>query len=280
MKNKIYSLPISDEFINIGKYLNQFDEILITINNISYDRLNKIVEQCKHFGKKIHIVSELYKIIPKKIEIDQLDGLSTFEVQVIQNYKSYRHFKRISDIILTILFIIFILIICESRGPILFKSEVVGLNSRSFIWYKFRSMYVDNDDIKHRQLIKDMVTGKKRDGKKIVDDPRITKVGKFIRKFSIDELPQLLNVLKGDMSLVGPRPVLLYEYDLLEEWQKKRFEVIPGITGLWQVRGRNEVGFNDQHVLDLYYIENRSIWLDIEIFLNTIPVILSGRSGV
>jgi undecaprenyl-phosphate galactose phosphotransferase len=135
------------------------------------------------------------------------------------------------------------------------------------------------DDSVHRQMIKDMASGIKKDGKKLQNDDRITSVGKVLRKFSIDEFPQLISILQGNMSLVGPRPMAEYELRLLQDWQKTRFKVIPGITGPWQVLGRNDVGFNDQLVLDRYYVENQSLLLDFEILLKTIPVVLLGRGG-
>ena len=117
------------------------------------------------------------------------------------------------------------------------------------------------------------------DTRKLRDDQRITKVGRFLRKFSIDELPQLLNVIKGEMSLVGPRPNVPYEYEVMDDWQKKRQSVLPGMTGIWQIKGRDEVKYNDQVVLDLYYIEHRSLKLDLEIIFKTIPVVIFGRGG-
>ena len=116
--------------------------------------------------------------------------------------------------------------------------------------------------------------------RKLRGDIRITPLGRFLRKFSIDEFPQLWNVLKGQMSLVGPRPNVPYEYEIMDDWQKKRQSVLPGMTGIWQIRGRDEVKFNDQIVLDLYYIENMSLRLDIEIMLKTFPIVLFGKGGL
>jgi lipopolysaccharide/colanic/teichoic acid biosynthesis glycosyltransferase len=114
---------------------------------------------------------------------------------------------------------------------------------------------------------------------KIVNESRVTSVGRFLRKTSLDELPQLFNVLKGDMSLVGPRPCLPYEWDHYEEWHKRRLSVIPGCTGVWQVSGRSAVGFDDMVILDLYYIQNTSLFLDLQLIFKTIPVMVFGRGG-
>jgi len=140
-------------------------------------------------------------------------------------------------------------------------------------------MYHNCNPKPHKDKVKEMINGN-GNTKKLRGDSRITPIGKFLRKYSIDEFTQLWNVLKGDMSLVGPRPNVRYEYDLMENWQKKRQTVLPGMTGLWQVRGRDEVTFNDQVILDLYYIENRSLKLDLEILLKTIPAVIFGKGGV
>jgi len=171
----------------------------------------------------------------------------------------------------------------DSKGPVIFKQKRLGKDGKPFMFYKFRSMYTDVDDKIHREYLKNLIkngkaaeNGGKEGVYKIVDDPRITRVGRFIRKTSLDELPQLFNVLKGDMSLVGPRPGLPYEFEEYEEWHKERIKVLPGITGLWQVSGRNALTFEDMIVLDLYYIENMSPWFDLQIMLKTIPVLVFG----
>ena len=150
--------------------------------------------------------------------------------------------------------------------------------------YKFRSMATDCDSTVHKQYVTRLIKGEiKNDcnGSKVLkltDDNRITAIGKIIRKFSLDELPQLINVLKGDMSLVGPRPCLPYEFEAYEEWHKKRTAVRPGISGLWQVTGRSEVSFEEMILLDLYYVYNRNFWLDLSILFETVFVVI-GKKG-
>jgi exopolysaccharide biosynthesis polyprenyl glycosylphosphotransferase len=212
----------------------------------------------------------------------------------------FLHIKRIIDIAGSIvglvisspLFLIIpILIKMTSKGPVLFKQERLGQFGRKFIFLKFRSMRIDNDDSIHREYIKDLITQKsdrcKNDGEsdrknvyKIEGDPRITLIGKFLRKTSLDELPQFINVLKGEMSLVGPRPPIPYEYDDYKLWHMKRvIEVKPGITGLWQVEGRSSTAFDEMVRLDLKYIREWSLWLDIKIILKTPWVILTGKGA-
>jgi lipopolysaccharide/colanic/teichoic acid biosynthesis glycosyltransferase len=159
----------------------------------------------------------------------------------------------------------------------------VGKNGRQFTFYKFRSMLVGSDGNERRKdKLRDFISEAESEEKgstKIVDETRITRIGRFIRKTSIDELPQLLNVLKGDMSLVGPRPCLPYEWESYAGWHKRRLNVMPGCTGVWQVLGRSEVGFRDMVILDLFYAYNVSFHLDVWLVLKTIPVMLFGTGG-
>jgi lipopolysaccharide/colanic/teichoic acid biosynthesis glycosyltransferase len=168
-----------------------------------------------------------------------------------------------------------------SRGPALFRQERVGRGERRFRIYKFRTMRVDNSDAIHREYVTDMLSGHavpqgQETVYKLADDPRITRVGGFLRRTSLDELPQLLNVIGGSMSLIGPRPVLPWEAELFDPRYHARFAVKPGITGLWQVSGRNTLTMNEALELDVDYIERRSFRLDISILLRTIPAILDG----
>lgn len=171
--------------------------------------------------------------------------------------------------------LIAILIKCTSKGPVFFKQERIGEGGRAFTMYKFRSMYVNNDDTIHKKFIENFINNtdtveSKKGITKIVNDPRITRIGKVLRKTSFDELPQLFNVLIGDMSLVGPRPPLSYEVEQYDMWHKRRvLEAKPGITGLWQVTGRSRTKFDDMVRLDIRYIIQRSLWLDLKLLMKT-----------
>lgn len=163
-----------------------------------------------------------------------------------------------------------------SPGPVFFRQLRVGKNGRFFVSYKFRSMYVDAEDrfaeVKHLNEAKGPIF-------KIRNDPRITSVGRFLRRTSLDELPQIFNVLRGDMSVVGPRPPLMREVVRYRSWQVRRLTVKPGMTGLWQVSGRSELGFDEMMDLDLHYVDHWSIWLDMSLVLRTLPAVLSGRGA-
>jgi exopolysaccharide biosynthesis polyprenyl glycosylphosphotransferase len=178
-----------------------------------------------------------------------------------------------------------------SRGPIFFAQERLGKNGKPFQFYKFRTMYHKNDDSIHRRYSMNFINGMGNGGNgsnggnggspdpnvfKITRDPRVTPVGRFLRRTSLDELPQFMNILKGDMSLVGPRPPVWYELEHYQEWHKSRLAATPGLTGLWQVSGRSTVPFDEMVKLDLYYIENWSLSLDLKIVCKTIPVVFSG----
>ena len=170
----------------------------------------------------------------------------------------------------------------SSPGPVLFRQRRIGRNGRSFEMYKLRTMVANADPAIHRAYVSALMRGEAgQDGGlfKLASDPRITTVGRFLRRTSIDELPQLFNVVKGDMSLVGPRPPLPYEYELYDERARQRLSVLPGITGLWQVSGRSRLTFRQMIELDLAYVSQRSIWLDLTILLRTPAVLLTGSGA-
>ena len=193
------------------------------------------------------------------------------------------HIKRILDIIISITLLIvllpificiIILIKITSKETVFFEWNVIGKNGIPFTGYKYRTMVANADHLKVDLLGFNEMSGPVF---KIKNDPRITKLGKFLRKFSLDELPQLWSVLKGDMSLVGPRPAGPHEWNQYKQWHKRKLSVTPGITCLWQVNGRNKIYEFDEWIkLDLEYIDNWSLWLDIKILFKTIPVVLKG----
>jgi lipopolysaccharide/colanic/teichoic acid biosynthesis glycosyltransferase len=179
---------------------------------------------------------------------------------------------------LPVLIVVAFLVRLTSRGPVLFIQTRVGANGRTFGLLKFRSMYVGSDDAVHREYVTRLLRGQGSAAQglfKLADDPRITPLGRTLRRFSLDELPQLVNVLKGDMSLVGPRPSLPWEVMMFPTWARSRQTVRPGITGLWQVSGRNRLTMLAGLELDVEYVERRSLRLDLLILLKTVPVLLS-----
>lgn len=208
--------------------------------------------------------------------------------EVIENERSnilYEVIKRIIDIVASftglillspLILIVSILIKLESKGEVIFKQKRVGLNGKEFYMYKFRSMVINAEELKAELESQNEMSGPMF---KIKDDPRITKVGKFIRKTSIDELPQLINVIKGDMSLVGPRPSLPKEVKKFEPWMMERLEVKPGLTCIWQISGRNNIDFEDWMKLDIKYVRERSFKLDMKLILKTVLVLLGDKNA-
>ena len=208
----------------------------------------------------------------------------------------YLRVKRIIDLIFSILILIPLFIVIaifaaliriDSKGPIFFRQKRIGMNGVAFDIFKLRSMYVDSDDVFHRESIKHYINGAALNGKemtdnlyKLVDDPRVTRVGRFIRKYSIDELPQFINVLHGEMSLVGPRPPLPYEVEEYSPRDMIRLSGKPGLTGTWQVYGRSRVPFKKMVEMDIEYLQEQSILQDIKLIALTLPVMLQGRGGV
>ena len=168
-----------------------------------------------------------------------------------------------------------------SPGPVIYKMERLGQNGTTFNMYKFRTMVIDADE-KLNEILKidEKLRKEFNENYKLKSDPRIIKYGNLFRKFSIDEIPQLINILKGDMSLVGPRPIVKLELEKYEENKNTFLSVKPGLTGLWQISGRSELSYDDRIILDINYIENWSIWMDIEILLKTAKVILTGYGAV
>ncbi|WP_413463195.1 sugar transferase [Bacillus sp. B1-b2] len=208
------------------------------------------------------------------------------EELVVKEHKTYIFFKRTLDIIgsllglvvLSFLFLIIgILIKLEDRnGFIFFKQTRIGKNGKTFSMYKFRSMVSNAEELKAALLEKNEASGPVF---KMKQDPRITRIGKFIRKTSIDELPQLINVLKGDMSLVGPRPPLPQEVEAYSSYEMQRLMVVPGITCYWQVSGRSNISFEEWVELDLKYICQRNIWIDIKLILKTVLVLFGSKDA-
>jgi len=218
-----------------------------------------------------------------------MDRLSSrVSSQQISRAKAYdKHWsKRVMDYLIAIpalillsplLILVAIAIKLDSPGPVIFQQDRVGRYGKTFKMYKFRSMRNDINDSLHEEHIKAYANGKLdlTDGNKIIADPRVTRIGNLIRKTSIDELPQFFNVIKGDMSIIGPRPVPVYEVNEYNLWQSERLDAMPGITGLWQVVRRGKSSFEEQLRLDIRYIRNQSFLLNLKILVLTIPAIIS-----
>jgi exopolysaccharide biosynthesis polyprenyl glycosylphosphotransferase len=264
------------------------DLVIVTLPWRAQRRIIEIVRECHREDIAVRAIPDLFQLNMSQVHIEMLGGVPLMGIrQDIAINRTSMLFKRITDITVTLLLLPLLLplmaitalaIRIESPGPILFHQERVGFNGRHFKMYKFRSMIVNAEAMAEKFVTR---TEDDPEGKlaRKDDDPRITRVGHFIRRSSIDELPQFFNVLRGEMSLVGPRPALPEEVDLYKPWHRQRLHVRPGITGLWQVSGRADIPFEEKVLLDIYYIENWSLGIDFQILAQTAPQIVFGRGA-
>ena len=274
---------------------NAADEIIIANTHLSSSKVAEVLEFCRQNQIGFKMTPDLFLVRSSHVDIQPLAGVPIMEFKRTSLDGWGRIIKRLIDMVGSALLIIItsplmaisaLLVKLTSKGPILYRQERVGFD-RNFTFYKFRSMKAeecvgsDYGGAHAQKLFEKLSRKNEADGPvfKLKDDPRITGVGRFLRKTSLDELPQFFNVLLGDMSLIGPRPALPEEVEKYTKHQRLRLGVKPGMSGLWQVSGRSELAFDEWVKLDAYYIENWSLWLDFQIFLRTIWVILHGRGA-
>ncbi len=259
--------------------------VIFAVTDAPNSLIMDLVEKCELNKAEFKFVPRVLDIIESRVSSDEVIGVPLITVKEIKLYGLNAFMKRASDIIYSCFLLIFalplialisVLIKLDSQGSVFFVQRRVGVLGREFDMYKFRSMRSDAESERERLSDKNEADGLIF---KMKNDPRVTRVGKFLRKWSIDELPQIFNVLKGDMSFVGPRPPLPSEVKNYNSWHRKRLRIAPGITGLWQVSGRSDISFDDMVKLDIYYIESWSLWQDMKILLKTIPVVLFAKGA-
>ncbi len=280
----IEGIKVSGTLDDIPKILHDepIDEVVFIVPRTKLSHIENSLYICETEGVRTTIAADLFDLKIARLRQTELDGvpLLTFETTLADEWQHF--LKRTLDIIVSglgiialspVLLLVAILIKSTSPGPVFYKSKRIGLNGRKFVFYKFRSMY-KGAHLKQEELMG--LNEAKGPVFKMKKDPRVTPLGKFLRKFSIDELPQLFNVFAGHMSLVGPRPPVPKEVAKYEPWQRRRLSMRPGITCLWQISGRSRIGFDEWMRLDLEYIDNWSLWLDFKIFMKTIPVVIFG----
>jgi exopolysaccharide biosynthesis polyprenyl glycosylphosphotransferase len=260
-------------------------QVILALPFWEHGRLPQLVQVCRALGVEFQIAPDLYELSFDRVDVLNISGVPLIGLKD-NSIKGWNlAVKRTLDVALILLALPFLLpfmalialvIRLDSPGPALFRQTRVGKHGKLFTCYKFRTMVVDAEQRKA-----ELAALNEADGPlfKIRSDPRITRVGRFLRQSSLDELPQLINVLRGEMSLVGPRPGLPEEVEQYDTWHCRRLEVTPGLTGLWQVLGRSDTTFDEMVRLDIYYTENWSVGMDVHILLKTIPVVLVGKGA-
>jgi exopolysaccharide biosynthesis polyprenyl glycosylphosphotransferase len=260
------------------------DEIIFATDSRRLAELEDVMLLCEEEGVRTRIAVGFLPHVNSRVYLDRLGTSPLLTFSSTPHDEIRLLVKRVTDILLggvflvlmlPVMLLIALLIRLTSPGPAIFRQERCGLNGRRFVFYKFRSMCEDAEA--RRESVEHM--SQRTLAMKIPNDPRLTKVGRWLRKFSADELPQLWNVLKGDMSLVGPRPAIPSEVEQYKRWQRRRLRMRPGLTCLWAISGRDEVDFETWMKLDMEYIDNWSLGLDWKIILRTIPSVLSGRGA-
>ena len=272
---------------NASKIVKQYDinDVVIALPQRAYNRVDNLVADLHNIPVKVWIIPDYFHLALTRAVIEEFAGIPMLDLRAPALNDYQRMLKRLFDLIITFLLLPISLLVMslialairiEGPGPILFRQKRVGENGRLFEMLKFRTMVPEAENLRH---LVERFDEKGNLIHKTDNDPRITTIGRFLRKTSIDELPQLFNILKGEMSLVGPRPELPYLVDRYEPWQRKRFSVPQGITGWWQVNGRSDRPMHLHTEDDLYYVKNYSLLLDIEILVKTVAVVIRGRGA-
>jgi exopolysaccharide biosynthesis polyprenyl glycosylphosphotransferase len=280
-------LPVLGDLGDLPRVLEVLrpDELIVSGTDLDDQSLLELVDRAHGRGVKVQIAPTTTELLTQRAQYVAGQGVPLFELRPPVFAGLDWTMKRLFDVAVSSLIIVVgaplwlliaLAVKVDSPGPVFYRDRRVGLGENEFGMFKFRSMYIDAAD---RQAALEASNEASGPLFKIKDDPRVTRVGRILRRYSIDELPQVLNVLRGEMSLVGPRPLPLRDYVQLEEWHRKRYLVLPGMTGLWQVSGRIELTFDDLVRLDFYYLENWSIWLDISILAKTLPAVLARRGA-
>lgn len=264
---------------------HRVDEVIIALPSASHEQIMRLVATCRERAVGFKLVPDLFELTFDQVQIDEVNGVPLLGLKASSISGWDALLKRAVDIALSLLVLVvgapvFALIALaiklDSAGPVFFRQIRVGRDERQFVCYKFRTMCNDAE-----ARLGDLLDHNEADGPlfKMRDDPRRTRVGRFLRRASLDEFGQVINILRGEMSWVGPRPPVPAEVVRYEDWHRQRLLVTPGLTGLWQVSGRSDLTFDEMVLLDLYYAEHWSPWLDLKIMLRTIPAVVSARGA-
>jgi len=280
-------VPVVGHLVDLDRVIDEYQikRVIIAFSRARHQQILNLVRTCAEHGVRVNIVPRLFEILSSRTGIDDVEGIPLLDVASVEMGRFNTMVKRIFDVIvgglftliaLPLLGLLAVLIKLDSRGPVFFCQERMGHGGKVFRIIKLRSMHAGAEGRRLELASLNEYSGPMF---KIKRDPRVTRVGRLLRKWSLDELPQLLNVMKGEMSLVGPRPLRVEEARQCRGWTKKRLDITPGITGLWQVLGRNDIPFDEMVKLDYMYVTGWTLGWDIKILVETVPAVLAKRGA-
>ena len=290
IKKNIINVKVLGKISEVDKYLVKGMEVILAIPGMKAEKLVRLVNHMQKKVVKVSFIPDLFGIPFFEGDMDFFFENHLLVLNIRNNLKNWGNkiLKKIFDIVLSVpLFLVLLPVIIilaalvkfGSKGSVFYVTDRIGKDGSLFKFYKFRTMYIGGDEILKKVLSHSKSKKKEWDTYfKLKDDPRVTGFGKFLRKYSLDELPQILNIIKGDMSLIGPRPYLPRESNAIGDYADVITQVAPGVTGLWQVSGRNKMTFKERLVMDSWYIQNWSLWLDVVILIKTVKAVFK-REG-
>jgi exopolysaccharide biosynthesis polyprenyl glycosylphosphotransferase len=280
-------VPVIGAFDDLDRVVaeQQVDRVIVAFSRARHNDFLRVVRACADAGVRVNIVPRLFEVVSSRALVDDVEGIPLLDVGHVELSRFNMAVKRAFDLVvggavfvlvLPVLGIVALVIKLESRGPVFYRQERMGRGGKPFFIYKFRSMYLGADKLRD-----DLAEQNDYDGPmfKIKRDPRVTRIGGWLRRWSIDEVPQIINVMKGDMSLVGPRPLWVEEAKQCRGWTQKRLDITPGITGLWQVLGRSDIPFDEMVKLDYMYVTGWSLSWDVKLLMQTGPAVVQKRGA-
>jgi len=265
--------------------LQQIDRVIVAFSRARHNDFLRVVRACSDTDVRVNIVPRLFEVVSSRALVDDVEGIPLLDIGHAELSRFDVSVKRVFDLfvgsllfllMLPVMLVLGLVIKIDSRGPVFYRQERMGRGGRTFRIYKFRSMHEHADEYREELADQNEYSGPMF---KIHQDPRMTRIGGWLRRWSLDELPQILNVLTGDMSLVGPRPLWVDEAKQCRGWTQKRLDITPGITGLWQVLGRSDIPFDEMVKLDYMYVTGWSLSWDIKLLLQTVPAVLNKRGA-
>jgi exopolysaccharide biosynthesis polyprenyl glycosylphosphotransferase len=284
-------VPILGSLDGLSELIDRrgIDRLIIGFGQYGHQEILDLVRSLHETDVQVDVVPRLFEVVDPDMLIHSVEGLALLSVPPLHLSAVSRGLKRSLDIVVAglgllalapVFAVVAILIRSESEGPVFFRQVRIGEDGQPFRIFKFRSMVADAEERKAELAPRNAHLARDSRMFKVVDDPRITRVGRVLRRFSLDEAPQMLNVLEGDMSIVGPRPLIPEEHQFVQSWARRRLRIKPGITGPWQVMGRSSISFDEMVKLDYRYVMHWSLWRDMRLIARTIPVVIRGRHAV